>query len=477
MHPSVIDHLFNPEKNAEPLAMACDDDFDAACLLMQLRKPPLSLLKALTQRLEGLVATESVPAVLSVSDARRIGLNGSLCHVFGSKENDPLTVSLKSTRFVVTALMVAKNYVEYPLNAITELMSYEMSHTPSVDGVLGLLGDRARIGRYAAPERADLEHAQQELTDICSAVAWWWIKNPKALFAAPLDLVLNYVALVKVVRRPSTSILRVMGEIARHGQKDVANMITVLITGIVIARRELKLVVESLGVADTIVLLLRSVMLSTEPNALTRGAVNIAIMLLTQDATQCTGVDSDSYIVEQAAMHMLSHKDIEPVDVQLVLALLATHSVNNPKRRVLNLTHDSITRALTAVNETEFNDLRRLITASATNRRDFDTYDAVLSAEDRLVWWGALHACYIDCGREEEGVREDAITMHPIINDGGILVAPDSMVRAETILRRTSNGKFCNPFTNVEETWNEVIKSKSMQLHLETYYSNPSDLL
>jgi hypothetical protein len=473
--------LYNPVANAAEIVRATETNTDFCHVLMQMKPPPYEIVRELALHVKGLTSpsSERIGDVLHSIAFREMNIDSDISGIYpcATSRGPPPSTRLPClyvSKMIVTLVCVLNNYVNYVSDMITKIILYE-NVTRSGIVLSNALSDSTRLNFYAHENRTDLEHVQSELTIACDAIARWWLENPKAMYISPTSLIHIFMRLCMLTATITEATIHVIYSIFEKNTVLLNESATLLVAMIITKNESKDIPLDDLqqeNVLTTMLGMIRTL------NERTLAMVGLLDDIQLKKAPMHRITRLKSFNIEKAMMNVLglannTVNSMEVAHLAYCLNLLATLSSQNPRRRVLNLTHHSITSVLSIVDAHRLQlPLRRLITSSTTNRSDFYRYDACMSDDDRKLWWEVL----TDNPPPERLQIEtwhhtDTIVEHPIISESGIVMGKDQTVRLETVLRHMNrDGVFKDMFTNVETTWDEFIGAEKDVVMMETFY-------
>jgi hypothetical protein len=478
---SAIDLLFHPVENARRLADACALDFGVCKLVMQHIAPPEALLRALLARTMKECEMGHTPATLSGSVYRSVNINGPIYSAMVRINlcKDPLNVSVPLSNLLLTSMYVLHNYCDKIMAMMMHITTYEAEH-PHGSLVISL-SDTQRMNVYGpGARRPDLDHVQDLIEELVHQVALWWWGNPSALFCTPMlgvKMFLRLVVLAAHTRRPTFHLLYGMFEApdsCEEWKKELKLDVTTVLTSKILSTRAMDLPLEPVQTSLVLLAFLLLVAKHSELSLLVlqtlHDTLNMQPIPIPSKSTRL-----HSYIVERAMLHALCGEGITGEHIAMCVNILKTHSSQHPNRRVLNLTHQTLTSVIGTTDPYIIvNKIRRLVAASSVNRADFMRYYQKIPVSERELWWKVMapdtqqQSPHVDT--EEDSTKNDYIVEHPTISESCIIMGKDQCIRLETILRDVHDNTVKDPYTNETWTWDEFIENTSDVVRMETYY-------
>lgn len=442
---------------------ALGDDFDVYRILLNMSSPPLEIVQAFVRRLQDRNADKRfTPSALPSSFYRSIGLDGDLCAVFPSAPTDTFETSNSLAEEMFATLCLVCNYVDYVQDALTKIMIYESQHSTSAM-MLNAASDADRLRRYAV-DREDLDHFREEIDSVCNMVGTWWVANPKAMCLATSSAVQILVKLSTFVSHIEPDLSTVLYELYKRNKTELSHRAAIALTSHILFANQFLLSSEKSS--DLFAYMLLKTEAQSDATLLMLVRLHQLILEL---PAQARSTRLGGYSIERIAMRVMGDDTTTKEHITWCVCILATFSGQNPRRRVLNMTHQCITGVLDKLPTEEImNPLRRLITASTTNRRDFHSYDKCLGEEDRKKWWRSLGLVNVPIVTTQEALM-DGITDHPIISESAIYFSRDKPVRLETVLHDVNEETVKDCYTNETMSWDEFIASSNKVAAMETY--------
>jgi hypothetical protein len=462
--------FFHPIINAKVIVDQCDSA-NMCHLLMQMKMPPVEMIQAIGKRLEGIERIGIVPAALPPSYYRSVNIKGNISCCLVNTNNDPVVTSETSARFLTAALVVMNNYCDKVVNSISNILVYEACHQQQ-HAPIEMFGDNSRLNKYKNQERRDLDNLQEELTNVCNTIAWWWDQNPKALYLIPTTGVLMFIDLVQKTKGVTSKVLNVLASLSSSQMQIHSNELSnsAIATFCKVYLNNNVPVVFMVGAETVLTIILKLLVISSKVNELTRSFMSHTVYLILKSNLYINNtICIDSYLTEQAALKIISWTSATEKDIKLAILMLVHHSAQHPKRRVLNLTHATLTNALNTTKGNYTNELRRLITASATNRRDFMSYDCCISDADRNVWWACIGPMKTPSREYVIPRFKDALIEHPIVSESCVHLNKQPL-RMESILKLMNKNEMKDPFTNTMYKWSKLIANDGDIIRMETFY-------
>lgn len=478
---SAIDLLFHPVENARRLADACALDFSVCKLVMQHIAPPEALLRALLARTMKERDIERPPAILSGSVYRSVNINGPIYSTMVriNPSKDSLNTSVTFANLLLTSMCVLHNYCEKIMTMMMHVTTYEAEHPHG--SIVISLSDTQRINTYGpGTQRSDLDHVQDLIEGLVHQVALWWWDNPSALFCTPMlgvKMFLRLVVLASHTPRPTFDLLCGMFEApdsCDEWKKELKLDVTTVLASKILSTRALDLPLEPVQTSLVMLAFLLLVAKHSDVSLLAletlHDTLNMQPIPIPSKSTRL-----NSYIVERAMLHAMCGEGITSEHIALCINILKTHSSQHPNRRVLNLTHHTLTSVIGTTDPYMIvNKIRRLVAASSVNRADFMRYYQRIPVSERELWWKVIapdtqqQPPHMDT--EEDNTKNDYIVEHPTISESCIIMGKDQCIRLETILRDVRDNTVKDPYTNETWTWDEFIENTRDVVRMETYY-------